>query len=190
MIFGYIRQPETGKPISQLQGVNVGKMFTDVCDCTTYARPQRDAMLSQMKAGDELHVESLDRLARDVNDLAYVLRSLVFSGVSVLSHVEGLLFDGTAGQRNATLASIRMVEGLAGLERRLQNERKTIGLARAKADGKPVGCPRTISPTVRDAIRTEAAGGASKATLARDFGVSRRQVYRILQEGRREADGE
>ncbi|PRY91910.1 putative DNA-invertase from lambdoid prophage Rac, partial [Hasllibacter halocynthiae] len=64
-------------------------------------------------------------------------------------------------------------------ERDLLVERTQSGLARARAEGKRIGRPPSLSARARAAVREGLAAGESVAALARRHGTSRQTVMRI-----------
>jgi len=72
----------------QLEGVDVDKIFEDKLSGSTRARPGLEAMLEHLRAGDEVHVHSIDRLARDLGDLHAIVRDITERGAVVHFHDE------------------------------------------------------------------------------------------------------
>jgi DNA invertase Pin-like site-specific DNA recombinase len=66
------------------------------------------------------------------------------------------------------------------MERDLLVERTQSGLARAKAEGKTLGRPTRSTPEQRAAIARRHQAGESISALARDSGLSRASVMRIV----------
>jgi len=56
-------------PDRQLDGVAVDRTFTDSASGRSTARPQLEAMLAFVRDGDTVLVHSMDRLARNLDDL-------------------------------------------------------------------------------------------------------------------------
>ena len=68
----------------------------------------------------------------------------------------------------------------AEFERALIRERQQEGIALAKARGAYKGRKRSLTPVQVEAVRARAGTGESKASLAREFGVSRQTLYQYL----------
>jgi DNA invertase Pin-like site-specific DNA recombinase len=67
---GYIRVSSFDQnPERQLDHVQVDKQFTDKASGKDTQRPQLDALLSFVREGDTVVVHSMDRLARNLDDL-------------------------------------------------------------------------------------------------------------------------
>jgi DNA invertase Pin-like site-specific DNA recombinase len=60
----------------QLESVELDKMFTDRASCKDRARPQLQAALDYLREGDLLCVHSMDRLARNLDDLRRIVLDL------------------------------------------------------------------------------------------------------------------
>lgn len=67
----YVRVSSVGQnPVRQLEGIEVDKVFTDtVSGKSTATRHQLEAMLRFVRDGDTVLVHSMDRLARNLDDL-------------------------------------------------------------------------------------------------------------------------
>ncbi|MGP6102355.1 recombinase family protein, partial [Pseudomonas aeruginosa] len=67
---GYVRVSSYDQnPERQLEQVEVGKLFTDKASGRDTQRPQLEAMLGFVREGDTVVVHSMDRLARNLDDL-------------------------------------------------------------------------------------------------------------------------
>src|ERR1043165_2155223 len=67
---GYIRVSSGEQnTVRQLDGVVLDKVFTDTCSGHSTNRPQLTLMLDFVRDGDTIVVHSMDRLARNLDDL-------------------------------------------------------------------------------------------------------------------------
>ena len=90
---GYIRVSSVGQnPERQLDGVEADTVFTDTVSGKSTDRPQLQAMLRFARAGDTIIVHSMDRLARNLEDLRRLVRELTGRGVCVRFMKEQLTF--------------------------------------------------------------------------------------------------
>jgi len=81
---GYIRvSSDDQNPERQLEQVQVDRTFTDMASGKDTARPQLDELLAFARAGDTVVVHSMDRLARNLDDLRRLVQSLTRRGVRV-----------------------------------------------------------------------------------------------------------
>lgn len=118
-------------PDRQLDGVMVDKTFTDYASGGTTQRPQLAACLEYVRPGDTLVVHSMDRLARNLDDLRRLVRDLAAREVAVEFVQEHLTFSGDASPMATLLLSL--MGTLAEFERTLIRERQREGIALAKA---------------------------------------------------------
>lgn len=71
---GYIRvSTEEQNTNRQLDGVELHRIFMDKCSGKDTKRPQLEQLINFVRTGDQIYVHSMDRLARNLDDL----RSLV-----------------------------------------------------------------------------------------------------------------
>jgi DNA invertase Pin-like site-specific DNA recombinase len=64
----------------QLDGVELDRVFTDKASGKDVVRPQLDALLAFVRDGDTVVVHSMDRLARNLDDLRRLVRALTGNG--------------------------------------------------------------------------------------------------------------
>ena len=77
---GYIRVSSTDQNTArQLDGFHLDKVFTDRCSGKDTSRPQLVACLDYLRDGDTLHVHSIDRLARNLQDLLRIIERMFLS---------------------------------------------------------------------------------------------------------------
>jgi DNA invertase Pin-like site-specific DNA recombinase len=176
---GYIRVSSVGQnPGRQLDGVEVDRVFTDTVSGKSAARPQLQAMLAFVRDGDTVIVHSMDRLARNLEDLRRLVRELTGRGVAVQFVTEQLVFSGEDAPMATLLLSV--LGAFAEFERALIRERQLEGIALAKARGAYTGRKPSLTPGQAEALRARAVAGEPKAALAREFGISRQTLYQYL----------
>ena len=117
----------------QLDGTSVDRTFTDKASGKDVNRPQLAAMLGFVPEGDIVVMHSMDRLARNLDDLRRIVRELTSEGVHVQLVKEQLMFIGEDTAMANLLASV--VGGFAEFERQLIGERQREGIALAKQRG-------------------------------------------------------
>ncbi len=176
---GYTRVSSTDQNTSrQLEGVQLDRTFTEKVSGKSMERPQLQAMLEFIREGDVLLVHSMDRLARNLDDLRRIVFSLTARGVRVEFQKEGLTFTGEDSAMSKLLLS--MMGAFAEFERELILERQREGIAIAKAEGKYTGRKPSLTPAQAQELRERAQAGENKAALAREFKVSRPTLYEYL----------
>ncbi|WP_162961905.1 recombinase family protein, partial [Pseudomonas aeruginosa] len=65
------------------EGVQVSRVFIDKASGKDAQRPQLDALLSYVREGDTLVVHSMDRLARNLDDLRRMVQQLTERGMRI-----------------------------------------------------------------------------------------------------------
>lgn len=164
----------------QLVGIELVKVFEDKASGRDTKRPQLAACLEYLREGDTLIIHSIDRLARNLEDLQRLVRELSDRGVSIQFIKENLTFQ--AGQDNPMqVLMFQMLGAFAQFERSLIRERQREGIALAKKEGRPLGRAKALSPEQEQAIRAAASRpGANKQALAKQYNISRQTLYRII----------
>jgi len=176
---GYVRVSSFDQnPERQLEHVQVDKVFTDKASGKDTQRPQLDALLDFVREGDTLVVHSMDRLARNLDDLRRLVQQLTRRGVRITFVKEGLTFTGEDSPMANLLLSV--MGAFAEFERALIRERQREGIALAKQRGVYRGRKKALSPGQAAELCRRVASGERKAKLAREFGISRETLYQYL----------
>ena len=176
---GYIRVSTTSQNADrQLDGIEVDKTFIDHASGKTTNRPELVAMLDYARDGDTIIVHSMDRMARNLDDLRSLVNQLTGNGIRIQFIKEGLTFG---SQDSATSTLLLSVMGaFAEFERSLIAERQAEGIAAAKTRGVYKGRKPSLTADQQAELVAAASNGVAKTELAERFGVSRQTVYRIL----------
>lgn len=176
---GYIRVSTVEQNTArQLDGVALDKTFTDRVSGKSVDRPQLQACLTYVREGDTLHCHSMDRLARNLEDLLRLVRELTGRGVKVHFHKEAQVFTGDDSPMARLLLS--MLGAFASFERQLLLERQKEGIAIAKAAGRYSGGKPKLSQEQAEHLRARVSAGVPKAVVAREFGITRATLYSYL----------
>jgi DNA invertase Pin-like site-specific DNA recombinase len=165
----------------QLDGTAVDKTFTDKASGKDVHRPQLAAMLGFVREGDTVIVHSMDRLARNLDDLRRIVRELTAKGVHVQFVKEQLMFTGEDTAMTNLLLSV--MGAFAEFERALIGERQREGITLAKQRGAYRGRKKSLTEDQVTQLRQRAGTGEAKSSLAREFGISRETVYQYLRAG-------
>ena len=140
-------------------------------------RVQLEAALNSLREGDKLVCTKLDRLARSVKHLGEVIDRLNDKGASlVILDMGGAAVDTSSPTGKLIL---NVMSSVAQFEREMMLERQREGIAKAKSEGKYRG----RQPTARaktDSVKALIDQNIPKAQIAKDLGISRASLYRIL----------
>jgi DNA invertase Pin-like site-specific DNA recombinase len=176
---GYVRVSSFDQnPERQLENVSVDRTFTDKASGKDTHRPQLEELLAFVRHGDIVVVHSMDRLARNLDDLRRVVQGLTARGIRVEFAKEGLSFTGEDSPMAHLMLSV--MGAFAEFERALMRERQREGIALAKQRGAYRGRKKSLSPERIEELRRRATSGEKKLHLAKDFGISRETLYQYL----------
>jgi DNA invertase Pin-like site-specific DNA recombinase len=177
---GYVRVSTLGQnPERQLEQVALDRVYTDHASGKDTERPQLAAALSFLREGDTLVVDSMDRLARNLDDLRRLVQALTRRGVRVEFLKERLTFTGEDSPMATLLLSV--MGAFAEFERALIRERQREGIALAKRRGVYRGRKKLLSGEQAERLTERVQAGEPKAAIARAFGISRETLYRSLE---------
>lgn len=176
---GYIRVSTFEQnPHRQLATIALDRTFTEKASGKDARRPQLAELLSFARAGDTVIVHSMDRLARNLDDLRRIVQTLTERGVCVEFVKEHLTFTGEDTPLATLLLSV--MGAFAEFERALLRERQREGIALAKKRGVYRGRHKALSAAGLAELQRRLAAGDTKAQVARDLGISRETLYRYL----------
>jgi DNA invertase Pin-like site-specific DNA recombinase len=173
----------TARQDEQLKELQLDEIFTDHASGKDTARPQLQLALKHLRKNDTLIVYSMDRLARNLDDLRKIVKDLTGRGVTVQFIKESLTFTGEDSPMSNLLLSV--MGAFAEFERSLIRERITEGIFLAKQKGVYKGRKPSLDATrVAELIARDVANGhKNRSALARDFGISRETMYQYLRAG-------
>lgn len=174
---GYVRVSSVDQNTArQLDGVKLDRVFEDKVSGATTDRPRLQEMLNFIREGDIVHVHSIDRLARSLDDLLKLVKDLNARKIGVHFHKEQLLFTGEANPMQDFMLSL--LGSVAQFERAMLKERQREGIAKAKEAGVYKGRVKSVDDAaIRAAMQAE---GASFRKVARALDVSLSTVQRAM----------
>ena len=179
---GYVRvssldQNET----RQLEGEKLDRIFTDKASGKDTDRPQLQELLQFVREGDTVFVHSMDRLARNLDDLRQLVKKLTNQGVSIYFAKEGLTFNGEDSPMSNLLLSV--MGAFAEFERALIKERQREGIVLAKKKGVYKGRKQALRIEQITELKQRVAAGGNKTALASEYKISRQTLYSYLKAG-------
>jgi DNA invertase Pin-like site-specific DNA recombinase len=159
-----------------LRAAGCSKVFVERVSSVA-RRAQLEGALEYVREGDVLVVTKPDRLARSVADLLSIVGRLETRGV-------GLRVLSMGGQEVDTRTPtgklmLTMLGAVAEFERGLMLERQREGIAKAKSEGRYKGRVPTAQRQA-EAVRKLKAEGVRPTAIAKQLGIGRASVYRIL----------
>ena len=177
---GYIRVSSFDQnPERQLEGVQLDRTFTDKASGKDTKRPQLNAMLEFIREGDTVIVHSMDRLARNLDDLRRMVQDLTAKGISIQFVSENLVFSSDKANHTSNLM-LSIMGAFAEFERAIIRERQREGIELVKKRGVYKGRKKSPSADQITSLKQRAASGENKTKLANELGISRETVYQYI----------
>jgi DNA invertase Pin-like site-specific DNA recombinase len=164
-------------------GINFDRIFEDKASGGSTYRPALQECLRYVRDGDTLHVHSIDRLARSLQDLQSLIDSLLTKGVTVKFHKEGLTFQNHGTQDPFAKLLFQVLGSFAEFERNIIRERQREGIEKAKAAGvykaRHGGRKKSVDRAKVQQLRDQ---GVPFRKIADQLGCSLSSVQRCLAE--------
>ncbi len=166
MKVGYIRvsteEQNTARQELLMEQLGVSRIYIDKMSGKSADRPQLKEMLSYVREGDMVIVESISRFARNTRDLLELIDTLSEKGVEFISKKENIDTTTPAGKFMITVFA-----AVAELERGYILDRQREGITIAKTQGKYKGRPpKKIDERVWNELYTK---WKNKEITAADF---------------------
>lgn len=184
---GYVRVStvlqNTSRQEEVLKGYNLDVLFKDFASGKDSERPELQAALKYVRKGDSLIIHSMDRLARNLNDLRTIVKDLTAREVKVIFIKENLTFTGNDSSISNLLLSV--MGAFAEFERSLINERQIEGIQLAKLRGAYKGRKSALTQAEIASLkyRDISNNGKNRSKLAKEFNISRQSLYNYLNAG-------
>jgi DNA invertase Pin-like site-specific DNA recombinase len=159
--------------LRDLEGAGCEKVFREQVSSVAQ-RDQLEAVLEFIRTGDTLVVTKLDRLARSTADLLKIEDQLQTKGAAL--KVLDLDLDTSTATGKLLFT---MVAAIGAFERDLMLERQREGIAKAKAEGKYKGRKPTARAKTAE-VKAMRSQGIGATVIAKELGIGRASVYRIL----------
>ena len=142
-------------------------------------RPELERMIKWLRKNDECHIWSIDRLARNLADLQSIISRINQKGATVRFLSENLTFSANDDDPFARL-QLQLLGSFAQFERAITLKRQAEGIAKAKERGVYKGRKATIDV---EAIKRMKDEGLGATAIAKQLGIGRASVYRVMQAG-------
>jgi DNA invertase Pin-like site-specific DNA recombinase len=170
-LIGYARVSTYGQTLdSQLDhlraaGCSSRNIYREKVTGAPADRRELNRMLGKLAPGDVVTVTRIDRLARSTFDLFAIVKRIVDAKAQFRSLAEPWADTGTSTGR----LMIAVLGGLADVERDLIRTRTAEGRSRAKARGKLMGRPPSLTPSQQKEATRRRAQGATLQELADSY---------------------
>ena len=179
-LFGYARvstsQQSLDIQIKALReaGVEMNRIFADKASGSHVNRDGLSLLRVKVEQRDVILVKKLDRLGRDTADMIALIKEFDNLGVAIRFLDDGISTEGAMGKMVVTILS-----AVAQAERQRILERTNEGREEAKIRGVKFGRKRTVD---REKALTMKDKGVGATDIARNLGIGRSTVYKILKE--------
>lgn len=179
-LLGYARVSTTDQDLTvqreALARAGVSVIFEEKASGTKRdGRTELQKVLSVLGEGDALVVTRLDRLGRSLRDLANIAHEIEQVGAYLKVLEQGVDTSSAAGR-----AFYGMSATFAAFETDIRRERQLEGIALAKRKGVYTGGKARLD---RERVKALSDNGLGPAAIARELGIARSSVYRLLEEG-------
>ena len=165
MKYGYIRHATYAKSkIKQLTGIEVDEVFTDEGEVSddVWPWPQLQELLDMIQEGDTVYVKSLDRMSRNVSDVANITSQFIEAKATLHITDTGVQISNEGAEILSVLNMLKSLENAISKE--------------VKEETKPGPKPQLSSSQVAE-IKRRAVNGEMISKLAREFNISRAILY-------------
>ena len=178
-LIGYARVSTTDQDLKvqreALRHAGVGVVFEEKASGTRRdGRTELQKVLSILGTGDALVVTRLDRLGRSLRDLANIAHEIEQAGAHLKVLEQSVDTSSAAGR-----AFFGMLATFAAFETDVRRERQLEGIAMAKREGVYKGGKPRLD---RERVKVLSDTGLGPAAIARELGMARSSVYRLLEE--------
>ncbi len=182
MRFAYVRvsttDQNTARQIDALKAHGIDEWYEEKVSGKDTNRPELKAMLSFVRKGDVIYIESISRLARNTLDFLQIVETLKEKQVGLVSLKEQI--DTTTPQGQFMLS---VFAALSQLERDTIKQRQREGIDLALAQGRAYGRPRIeIDEKFKKVYRRWRDNEITAAEAMKQAGVTRSTFYRRVQE--------
>jgi len=180
---GYVRISTIKQnPERQLSDIKLDITFTDHASGKDTNRPKLQEMLNYIRDGDTVIVHSMDRLARNLDNLRKLIQEITAKHAQIIFIKEGLEFTSSISPMSNLMLSL--MGAFAEFEHSLIKERQMEGITKAKARGvykRKNSLTDSQIADIKQRISLETPTiQVNKTALAKEFGISRQTLYRYL----------
>lgn len=181
MLVGYIRtstaEQNTARQEVLMKELGVEKVFIDKASGKNTQRPELQKLLSFVRKGDKVVVESISRFARNTKDLLNLIEILTDKEVEFVSKKENIDTSTPTGKFMLTVFG-----AVAELERQYILQRQKEGIAIAKQNGKYKGRKRIENDQFYSLYEKWQNNEITASDAIKQLNFSRNTFYRRVKE--------
>lgn len=157
------------------------KIFTDHLSGKNLERPGFQQMMDYVREGDIIYVASMDRMARNLDDLLSTTKLLQSKGITVHFLKENICLNPGTETSSMSKLIMSIMGAVAEFERSLIRERQREGILLAKARGVYKG-RKPIDPDKMQEARKLIDEGFTKTKVCEKLQISRQTLYKYLKQ--------
>lgn len=157
------------------------KIFTDHLSGKNLERPGFQQMMDYVREGDIIYVASMDRMARNLDDLLATTKRLQSKGITVQFLKENICINPGAETSSMSKLIMSIMGAVAEFERSLIRERQREGILLAKSRGAYKG-RKPINPEKMQEALKLIDEGLSKTKVCEKLKISRQTLYKYLKQ--------
>lgn len=165
------------RQVEAMKRYDIEKYFIEKVSGKDTNRPKLQELLEFAREGDTIHIHDFSRLARSTKDLLDIVEQLNKKGVHLVSNKENIDSSTPTGRLMLT-----MIGAINEFERTNLLERQREGIAIAKRDGKYKGGKAKTIADFAEHYSRYMAREITKSALARQLGISRPTLDRLIAE--------
>ncbi len=181
MNLAYVRvstvEQNEARQVEAMKPYHIEKWYIEKVSGKNTDRPKLQEMLEFCREGDIIHIHDFSRLARSTKDLLDIVETLNNKGVTLVSNKENIDTSTPTGKLMLT-----MIAAINEFERMNLLERQKEGIDIAKAEGKYKGRKPTEITDFEKHYDRYLNREISKTELARELGISRPTLYKVIEE--------
>ncbi len=181
MNIGYIRvstlEQNTARQELLMQEMGVDEIYIDTVSGKSTNRPELQKMLSYVRKGDTIIVDSISRFARNTKDLLELIDKLKERNVEFISKKENIDTNTPTGKFMLTVFG-----AVAELERDYIRQRQAEGIAIAKQNGKYKGRKKIVNEKFEKIYKEWKSGNITAVRAMKLLGMKRNTFYRRVKE--------
>jgi DNA invertase Pin-like site-specific DNA recombinase len=181
MKIGYVRvsteEQNTIRQEVMLQELGVDEIYIDKASGKSTDRPELKKMMTYVRRGDSVIVESISRFARNTKDLLELIDILSAKEVTFVSKKESIDTDTPTGRFMLTVFG-----AVAELEREYILQRQREGIEIAKKQGKYKGRKPIVAPDFDRVVSRWRSGEITAVKAMELLKMSRGTFYRRVRE--------
>ncbi len=164
-----------------LKARGIDKWFIEKVSAKDANRPELKKMLDFCREDDTIYIHDFSRIARSVKDLLNIVEFLEKKGCHLVSDHENIDTSTPTGRLMLT-----MIGAINEFERTNLLERQREGIAIAVREGRYKGRKAVSVPNFQQAYDRYMRRELSKTALAKELGISRPTLDKLIQEHRQQ----